>query len=58
MGKFDGSFKTGALSKLFLALFEQDQSTVRKYNADCYLSLNPPREMGDSHSVYIRTVSS
>ena len=53
MGKFDEFFKTGALFKLFLALFEEDQSTVRKYNADCYLSLNPPREMGDSHSICI-----
>ena len=58
MVKVDGFLKTRALSKLFLALFEEDQSTVRKYNADCYLSLNPPREMGDSHSTYIRTVSS
>ena len=53
METFDGFIKTGALSKLFLALFEEDQSTVRKYNADCYLSLNPPREMGDSHSICI-----
>ena len=51
-------FNIRALSELFLALFEHNQSTVPKYNSDCYLSLNPPREMGDSHSKYIRTVSS